>query len=539
MEATQSQSITLQTKVNLADTTLINSLVRAYIQSDDRTKPLVNGSPNLRTITEQIELKEKDEIDRTLLVNALYKQYENIKHVDAVKENIIALGRKETFCITTAHQPNLLGGPMYFVYKALSTIKLVSICKSEFPQYHFVPVFWLGSEDHDVDELNHFYAYGRSFQLDPTGKTGAFGRADTKEMLPQLDVLFPLLGSTANSNELRKKLNTAYRKQPTIAKATHTLINELFGKYGMVVIDGDDADLKRAMIPLFARELEDGFVKGSMSDSLSYISREFGKIQARPRDINLFYLTNDFRERIVKEGDQYTVNNTEISFSKDEIIADLNQFPERYSPNVLVRPLMQERILPNIAYVGGGGELSYWLQLKNTFTEAATPFPVQVLRDSALLLEEADRIKLKKLNLDVGDVFQPQEELIRSLVFKLADEDLSLTTQLTTLKESLDGLHEKAERIDSSLIRSLEAEKARLEKSFKRLEKKFIRAEKRKQCCMVGQVERLYGSVFPHGKFQERYVNFTPFYVRFGDTLFDALLSNFNPLDVSLKIFAL
>ena len=202
-----------------------------------------------------------------------------------------------------------------------------------------------------------------------------------------------VLGLEHHAGELAEIVETAYTKFDKLADATRYLVNALFGQYGLVIIDADDHRLKQQ----FAHIIEQDIIEQNSFKNISATNEQLEKlgvhIQVNPREINFFYLMDGLRERIVFEDELYKVLNTEISFSKEELQKEISNYPERFSPNVVMRPLYQEYILPNIAYVGGGAEVVYWLELKSNFEHYKVDFPILILRNSGLVIPK--RIGLK------------------------------------------------------------------------------------------------------------------------------------------------
>jgi len=311
------------------------------------------------------------------------------------RQNIELLHHENTFTITTSHQLNLFTGPLYFLYKIISVINLTNELKAAYPENNFVPVYWMATEDHDFDEINYFNFKGKKVQWSRQA-SGAVGRLNTEDLDKVLDVFTANLGFGANSNGIKKLFKCAYLDHKNLADATRFLANELFGIYGLVIVDADDRDLKSLFAPYVKKELTEQTSFTKVSETNEKINSLGFNVQVNPREINLFYLKEDLRERIVEQNGTYFVNDTDISFTKSELLAELEKHPERFSPNVIMRPLYQEVILPNLCYIGGGGELAYWFQLKSYFKAVNVPFPMLLLRNSVLVKTAKQSEKLKK-----------------------------------------------------------------------------------------------------------------------------------------------
>ena len=242
----------------------------------------------------------------------------------------------------------------------------------------------------------------------------------------------------------------AYINHPNLADATRHLANTLFGSYGLVILDADHSELKRNFIPFVKEEL-----LNQSSHKLVLETAEKLKnytVQVNPREINLFYIENDLRERIILENGKYKVNNTKIEFSKNEIISLLENNPEKFSPNVIMRPLYQEVILPNLCYIGGGGEIAYWLELKSFFDAVEVPFPILLLRNSAVLATEKQAKKADTLGLTWNDLFLKQSDLVNTKTAQLSEFPIDFSIQKEHLQKQFEALFEIANKTDKSFI---------------------------------------------------------------------------------------
>ncbi|PTT10540.1 bacillithiol biosynthesis cysteine-adding enzyme BshC, partial [Flavobacterium sp. HMWF030] len=336
-----------------------SKLMQDYLDQKPELKSLYNHFPTLENFEKQINEKQAnfDNENRIPLVETLKKQYQNIEISDSTKQNIELLSLPNTFTITTGHQLNLFSGPLYFLYKIISTINLTKELKLKYPANNFVPIYWMATEDHDFEEINYFNFKGKKFRWNKES-SGPVGRLSTGGLDEFFEIYSLELGSSTNANVLKNLFKDAYLKHDNLADATRYLANNLFANYGLVILDADDANLKRAFVPFIKEELEHQTSFKTVQKTIEQLSNY--TIQVNPREINLFYIEDNLRERIIFENDKYYVNNTKTSFSKDEILKLLESNPEKFSPNVIMRPLYQEIILPNLCYIGGGGEIAYW-----------------------------------------------------------------------------------------------------------------------------------------------------------------------------------
>ncbi len=512
------------TYIPYQDTNSFSKLVVDYQAKPDSFTPFVQFTPNQEGIKKAIAQRPYFEVDRAALVSTLKKQYSELEPIDAVSQNINSLEANNTYTVCTAHQPNLLTGYLYFVYKIIHAIKLAEELNNTYPDQHFVPVYYMGSEDNDLDELGTFKYEGKKYVWDGDGQTGAVGRMATTTLKPLLTELFAILGPPGiYTDELKELLIKAYINQPTIAKATQYLVHQLFGKYGLVVIDPDEAVFKKNISHIIKDDLLNHAAKGLVEDQVTALESAGYKSQAYPRPINLFYMNDGVRERIEQEGDKWQVINTDISWDEQSLLAELDKHPERFSPNVILRGLMQETMLPNVAFIGGGAEVAYWMQLKPVFDHYKVFYPVVMQRQSVLWITSEYAGLRKKTGLSIQDLFRPVLELETELVKEHSGTNWQTQEEHRQLEELLKSLQKKATNIDSTLTASAEAALTKMKKQLTVLEKKMLKAEKRKSEVIIGRMHRLTQGLHPMGGLQERTENFISYYTLHGNSFFDRL----------------
>ncbi|PSK92041.1 bacillithiol biosynthesis cysteine-adding enzyme BshC [Taibaiella chishuiensis] len=510
-------------------TTFFSDLIADYLDQKDSLKPFYAFSPDENGLKAAIAQRKQMATDRATLVQVLKKQYEGYAVHPKVTANIESLLDENTFTVCTAHQPNLMTGYLYFIYKIIHAAKLARHLESLSTAERFVPVFYIGSEDNDLEELGVFRFNGIRFRWQ-TEQKGAVGRMSAKDLQPLLGQLMAQVGPPGPfADRLKEIILHAYSKENTIAAATRYLVNELLGAFGVVVLDPDDAALKRAFLPVLKEELLQpksfDLVKAP-SDALN----EQYKAQAFARPINLFYLRDDIRERIEKTSTGWKVVRTEIHWNESELIAELEQHPERFSPNVILRGLYQETILPDVAFIGGGSEVAYWLQLKPVFDHYKIFYPAVILRQSVLWIDKASYALQQKIGLGNEELFEPAEQLVRSFVNKHTNKDLQLEDMRTQMIRVFDQIKAKATHIDVTLKSSAEAALTKMRHQLDTIEKKMMRAEKRNMAEQLNQIYKLKNKLFPNGSLQERYDTFMPYYLERGPAFFEDLMTATLPL---------
>ena len=513
-------------------------LMNDYLDQKTNLQSLYNRFPTLENFEEQILEKQAnfDDTSRETLVSVLQKQYLTVETSALTKQNIEALSNSNTFTVTTGHQLNLFSGPLYFLYKIISTINLTTELKAKYPTHHFVPIYWMATEDHDFEEINYFSFKGKKFHWNRES-TGPVGRLSTDGLDEFLEIFALEIGSSLNASTIKKLFEDSYIKHNNLADATRHLANALFGIYGLVILDADDQDLKRNFIPFVKEEL-----LHQSSHSLVLKTAEKLKeytIQVNPREINLFYIEDNLRERIVFENNTYKVNHTKIEFSETEILTLLEDHPEKFSPNVIMRPLYQEVILPNLCYIGGGGEIAYWLELKSFFAAAKITFPILLLRNSVLLATEKQAKKADKLDLTWIDLFSKQADLINNKTTELSEFPINLTHLKEQLQKQFEALYDVANKTDESFIGAVKAQEVKQIKGLKNLEKRLLKAQKRNLSEILQRIIDLQNELFPNQSLQERQANFSEFYLENGERLIPALVKQLKPLQSNFDIITL
>lgn len=512
-----------------SQTNAFSKVVLDYLEGNKDMASFYSFPPSLEGIKNAVAAKKEHSVNRPLLVNVLEKQYSTVPHSEAVQNNIQSLLQKETFTVCTAHQPNLFTGPLYFIYKILHAIKLAHYLNVQIPEQHFVPVFYMGCEDADLAELNHFTANGKKYEW-RTNQTGAVGRMKIdKALIALVNELEQQVGVDPFGKEWIGLLKNFFTEGKDIQTATFELVHQLFEKFGLVVLIPDNYLLKSAVVPVFEEEI----FKQTSSSIVEATSARLNKnynVQAHPREINLFYLKDAIRERIILEKNHYLVNNTPYRFTKEELKKELEQYPDRFSPNVILRGVYQETVLPNVAFIGGGGELAYWLQLKDLFQHLKVPFPVLILRNSFLILEKESQALIQKLNLTPAQLFDNETRILDAIVEREGKKP-KLNGELNKLEEIYAEVGKVASLADPTLQQHVLALKRRTLQQLQNLEKKMNKAERKKHEATRRQIAKLKARLFPGNSLQERVENIGVYYAKWSTAIIDELYLHSLPLE--------
>ena len=521
--------------ISLENTGQFSKLILDFVAENEKTKCLYDFHFTSFDFENYLKSSNFSHVNRKLLVDELLLQNKNNQLSVASKANIEALNSNTTFTVTTGHQLCLFTGPLFFIYKIITVINFCEELNKKHPKHRFVPVYWMASEDHDFEEVNHAYVFGKkiAWQSNQKGKVGDFNLNDIQPVLSELK---QILGTTDRAEEVYRLVENCYQKA-NLADAMRTLVNELFGKYGLVIIDADSKQLKSCFIDELKKDIFENAAHKAVSETNEYLVSSGYSTQVNPREINVFYADKNIRERIEYKNNKYCVNNTPIEFSKEELLSKLHSETEKFSPNVILRPLYQQKILPNIAYIGGPGEIAYWLQYKKMFEVFNLPFPLLQLRRFAMLIDKNSLLKLEKLNVSIEDLFLSSDALTKKLISSETKE-----IQLSQAKEQLTLLFESikktASEIDKSLAGTVDAELQKAIKNVEIIEQKIIRAIKTKNETAINQLKNLKAKFFPENTAQERHDNFLPFYVNNKSFIEDIKLE-FSKIDSSKPLYLL
>ena len=521
------------------DTGFFSKTMLDYLAQKETVQSFYKNFPDHTGFYNQIEEKEKSFSlqSRLVLVDALKRQYANFETSEKTQENIHLLKSKNTFTVTTGHQLNLFTGPLYFLYKIISVINLAEELTQKFPNKKVVPIYWMATEDHDFEEINYFNFEGKKVKWSREDG-GAVGHFSTDGLAQVLEVFSNQLGGSKNAKYLKELFSKGYLEHHNLADATRYIANELFKEFGLLIVDGDDVALKTLFIPFIKDELENETSYKEVSKTIAKLEVNY-KVQVNPREINLFYLSKNSRERILFEDGVYKVNNTNTTFSKSEILKEVDENPLHFSPNVIMRPLYQEAILPNLCYVGGGGEIAYWFELKDYFEKVKIPFPVLLLRNSVQVISEKQQKKLDNLGISHEEMFLTQHELVAKKVIDNSDIEVNFNKKIQFLENQFIDLKEVARKTDVSFINAVNAQERKQIKGLENLQKRLLKAEKRRQVAIVNRITALQNELLPNQSLEERQRNFSEHYLEYGTSFITALKESLKPLELTFTILEL
>ncbi len=514
----------------------INPLIRDYLLQHESLRNLYNYSPDFKGLGQSIEPRSSFPASRRMvLADVLLAQYQTLGLADEKRTKLIAsLRHADTFTVTTGQQLGLLLGPLYTVIKIANTVALATEMKAQHPQKQFVPVFWLASEDHDIDEINHFSFNHQKFVWN-TNQSGPAGRLKTEGIKELLGEAFEKFTDVPGLNQFIELCNQAYRL-PDLSQATRFLVHHLFADTDLLIIDADHPDLKRQFSQIMFEDITKQVSYHKSRKPIAQLETSY-HVQVQGREINFFYLSTGSRERIELSSSGYQTTDGQYQWSEAELLHEIGQSPEAFSPNVMMRPVYQEFILPNLAYIGGAAELAYWLELKPVFEAFEVHFPVVLLRNSAMFLNRVNHHRFVNAGLKNQDLFLSLHELEKKVVLSQTATDFSLKNETSDLETWFLQLTEKASLVHPSLERASEAMKQRFLNQTDRFAKKLIREAKKKERENGFRIHELYEHLHPNNSLQERVHCLPHFLEHYCSDFLRLLLENMHCEPASMVVF--
>ncbi|MDF3028973.1 MAG: hypothetical protein K0S23_3280 [Fluviicola sp.] len=455
----------------------------------------------------QLQAQKKKEVysssTRQNLLQAWNRQISSFASQSQL-ENLKLLEDENTFTITTGHQLTLFAGPLYLIYKVLHVVRLAEEFNKAQNEFKAVPVFWMASEDHDFDEVKstHLFSQKLTWESSQTGPVGRFNMNDFQEILSQFKTFFE--GKETEISNL-----IAIPEKTDYASYLQEFISKLFADFGVLVLQPDNRELKREFIPVILREMASPSAHHAVLDTNKLIETSGFKAQAQSRDCNLFYLKAGERLRIEPVENGLAIDGK--IYTKEELNNLVESEPENFSPNVILRPVYQETILPNLVYVGGGGEMAYWIQLKGVFDVHNTLFPLIQQRISIQLMDGALKKRMDKLNWPNERYFESKEELKKLFLIENEGDDLDLSVLYSEFNALRSTMIEKAKSIEATLESFAEAETVRIKKQLESFEQRLVKQLKQRHEQVLQSIDFISERIIPENTLQERYFHWLQF----------------------------
>ncbi len=477
-----------------------------------------------------MEARKAFPVDRQKLVRVLRRQYSDLDLSQQPLPDLEVLADPNCFTVCTAHQPNLFTGYLYVIYKILHAIRLAEALRERHPGRKLVPVFYMGTEDNDLEELGRFRYRDKVYTWDGGGQKGAVGRMRTQGIEQVWEELEKRLGPPGPwLDQLKSWVHRSYLRHETVGKALRQWLHDMFGGQGLILLDGDDPELKAGFRPVMEEEMSRGTAEPLVRSSMEKLSEHYSP-QVHPRPINLFYLEDQVRDRIRKDGADWVAPAAGKRWTEPQWRREMESHPERFSPNVILRALYQETLIPNIAFIGGGAEIAYWMQVKAVFDHHKVFFPALILRQSIAWIGPRQAELRRKLGLSLEQLFIPAQQLIRVWVEAKADPQTRFPESPEPWKEWAEQLEQRARLLDPGLTRAIQASLRRIHREKERMEKKIHRAHRRRMDKEIRRMESLLEAVLPAGGLDERSRNFMEYYLDHGPRYFELIREGIRPL---------
>jgi bacillithiol biosynthesis cysteine-adding enzyme BshC len=468
-------------------------------------------------------------LDRETLTRVLIEQNKSFHSPARTFENISLLEKPTTYAVVTGQQVGLFGGPMYTVFKTITAIKLAEKLKTKFPKFDFVPVFWIEGEDHDFNEMNNvsvFDGEGKSAKIEylpggvmPEKNLGPIGELAFDDTLEQTFVaLEGALQRSEFTSELLMKLRECYAPGRTFNEAFARWMNFLFEDYGPVFISSNNRELKRLLSPIFVKEISEFPKTSQIVIAQSAELEEHYHAQIKAKSVNLFLFHKGGRYLIEPREHDFSLKGTRHYLQKDELLRIAQETPEQLSPNVILRPIAQDTLLPTVAYVAGPAEVAYNAQLKPVYEYLNIAQPVIYPRGSGSFVEERLERALEKYQLDLLQFFEDSGQVSTRVVERISEVKLDQIFGNTgsMVHDALNELKFGLKEIDPTLLGSLESVKSKIDTNLNVLKEKAIAAQKRRNETALRQVEKAVNTLLPNGSLQEREINVIYYMNKYG-----------------------
>lgn len=478
--------------------------------------------------------------NRDLLADGLTRQNRLFGSSDLTFEHIELLRHSDAVAVVTGQQAGLFGGPLFTIYKALTAIELAARLRERGTPA--VPVFWVASEDHDFEEVNHTTVASRAAGLasvriepcayEPDRPVGQVSLC--AEIGGWVDELFEKLPQTVYSEQLRADLHAAYAPGAGFAEAFARLMARLFAPFGVVLIDPLQPDMKTLASPTYAAAIErTGEIAAALVErSEALVAAGYhAQVHTAPDMVPLFVLDEGRRRAMIRTDDGFELKAGGKSFTERELLEFAHTAPERLSPNVTLRPVVQDTLLPTVGYVGGPAEVAYFAQIHPVYGILDRPMPVIVPRASATLVDHDSAKTLDRYGLSLEELVGDRESRLRHVVERSLDGPTAglIDEVEANLARDLDRLRAALEVSDPTLAASLNGSHRKMFYQLNKLRMRFIRAASGRDELLQRRLAMAEAFLHPHDVLQERVLNVFTYLVLTGYDLIGDLASTLDP----------
>ena len=474
-------------------------------------------------------LTESERFIQKRLKGILEDQYSDLIPSNKTQKNIELLAKGNTLAVVTGQQLGILGGPLYTFYKIITAIKLCNYLAERYDEFNFVPVFWLEGDDHDFNEVrsisiidneNNNINIGYKEEIDPDDVKRSVGLIEFDESIDDFfNKLEENLRNTEFKNSLLDNLKNIYTSGRTFKTSFRQLIHSVFDEFGLVILDPQDKQIKDLLKPIFRKEITDF---REHTEKLVHVSAKLEEIyhaQVKVKPVNLFLSTDDGRYLIEPVENEYKLKRKRKSFTQEELLELVENEPERFSPNVLLRPICQDYILPTAFYVGGPSEIAYFAQVTPLYDFYQIQPPIVYPRASATILEPNINKTLEKYDVTINEIFLGVDELKKKVIDSLTENrvDDIFTDAENEVELTFDRLREKLFELDKTIADTSKKYRGKIFNTLNELKGKAEQAQNQKYEVTLRQLDRASTLLFPSGNLQERELNYTYFVNKYGD----------------------
>ncbi len=520
--------------INFSEIPKHQNLFLDYLYRFDNVKEFYNNNfRNKEKFSDLFNSISNSKKDKQFHISPIIKnQYSDFQTASAKTiKNIDSLDNPKTIAIVTGQQVGILGGPLYTVYKILTAVRLSNQLNERFNEYKFAPVFWLEGDDHDFNEVRSINIFDNDNQVINIGYKSEIEADDAKLSVGNInfdEAINDFMASLDNTlrqsdfkDELLKKLNDFYAPAKSFKQSFKELIFWLFDEYGLVIFDPQDIAIKNILKPIFKKEVNDFQQHTKRLIQVSAELEELYHAQVKVKPVNLFYHTDDGRYSVEPVDEIFKLRRKRKQFTKEEILNEIEEHPERFSANVLLRPICQDYLLPTGFYIAGPSEIAYFAQINPLYDFYKIQAPVIYPRTSVTLIEINVNAALDKYDLTLKDIFSELNELKHKVIADLSDNNInnSFVNAENEIELIFDRIKENLFAIDKTLVDSSAKYKEKVFSVFNELKNKAVKAQENKHETTVRQLTRISHLLYPNDNLQEREINFTYFYNKYGSEL--------------------
>lgn len=448
----QSNDITTY-KIDALESDFLSPILKRYYKNDNFPTELVEQKSDEDLSKSIASHALFDSTYRQGLVDEIFKQYEksniSLGSDSLVYQNLIKLNESNTLTVTTGQQIHIFLGPFFVVNKILSCCAEANKLQQTNSDYNYVPVFWMATEDHDFEEIRSARLYNEVYEWD-VDSNGPVGRLDPSSLLPLVDQALNRIDQTEENIAFLNTCKNAYSTCKTFADATRQIVHSLFEKTGIVIVDADSAFFKQKYSSTIQKDVVEETCSPFIDENIEILKTHGIKAPINTRPSNHFYLETSMRDRIEKTSDgSYVLVNQNRKITEEEVLRVVNKTPEMFSPNALLRPIYQQNILPNFAYLCGGSEFVYWLELNGLAKELDIPFPRLMLRKSCFFLHQKNMDYLIQEEIPPSFLFLDTENFKQQLLQNSEEKSKLIEDNIATIQKSADQLFELFDTVNN------------------------------------------------------------------------------------------